>query len=648
MKKFLCSLLILSFWALYGMAQYGPGEGGYGGVSLRFQGRLLTQGTCYQPAENILRCQIPEGSPGVLELVAERTPVGPVNVRLVSAPAGWPSFPVTSGWGTVRAPYRFTIPPGTAGSQFELLFEAWTAGIPYPLQLQVILEVVSVQPPTEPEYPPPGYVTDSQGGFSVPVEELPDTVVSGTLTRCGIQPLPGVPVSVELIPKEGRQWIRNLGDIGAVRVSSPGYGEAVVSEFRLLSSMDITGRVQRTIDVGTVCLTPPETTLPFPIPIPSPFVQGPTTEGPAVEIGGEEKEEGGEEGGPQARPTLSILTYNTALLPTLMPKVAERAKIIPKIIAAGNFDIVCLQEVFYEEGKRLMASRWFGKNVGKIKWNGQLKRKRDRLLNLGGIRIKLLGAMPNDEGTEIAVMVENGRYLVAGPDSYCPDPIFGIDVEFTQDGGLMILSKYPIVAASGMIWSNQAGALEEVGSKGVLYAKIKLGQNRYVHIFNAHLAAGNARKIRQQQLEELKRFIKNCIGKDASPVILLGDFNIDGLKKSKESEWWQSLRAFSVNALQLKDLWLELKRRASASESATWVGKNKRLPADSPWGPRNKVAIESGDYQRLDYILFLRGTNPELIPKEISRWPPRPYDFNGLRNYPLSDHVGLRAVFELK
>ena len=329
MKKFLCSLLILSFWALYGMAQYGPGEGGYGGVSLRFQGRLLTQGTCYQPAENILRCQIPEGSPGVLELVAERTPVGPVNVRLVSAPAGWPSFPVTSGWGTVRAQYRFTIPPGTAGSQFELLFEAWTAGIPYPLQLQVILEVVSVQPPTEPEYPPPGYVTDSQGGFSVPVGEFPDTVVSGTLTRCGIQPLPGVPVSVELIPKEGRQWIRNLGDIGAARVSSPGYGEAVVSEFRLLSSMDITGRVQRTIDVGTVCLTPPETTLPFPIPIPSPFVQGPTTEGPAVEIGGEE-------GGPQARPTLSILTYNTALLPTLMPKVAERAKIIPKIIAAGS------------------------------------------------------------------------------------------------------------------------------------------------------------------------------------------------------------------------------------------------------------------------------------------------------------------------
>jgi len=261
MKKFLCSLLILSFWALYGMAQYGPGEGGYGGVSLRFQGRLLTQGTCYQPAENILRCQVPEGSPGVLELEAKRSPAGPVNIRLVSPPAGWPPFHVASDLrGTVQAQYRFTIPPGTAGSQFELLFEAWTAGVPRPVQLQVILEVISVQPPTGPEYPQPGYITDTQGRFSVPVEELPDTVVSGTLTRCGIQPLPGVPVSVELIPKEGRQWIRNLGDIGAVRVSSPGYGEAVVSEFRLLSSMDITGRVQRTIDVGVVCLRPTGTT----------------------------------------------------------------------------------------------------------------------------------------------------------------------------------------------------------------------------------------------------------------------------------------------------------------------------------------------------------------------------------------------------
>jgi len=261
MKRFLCSLLILSFWALYGMAQYGPGESGYGSVSLRFQGRLLTQGTCYQPAENILRCQIPEGSLGVLELEAKRSPAGSVYIRLVSPPAGWPPFHVASDLrGTVQAQYRFTIPPGTAGSRFELLFEAWTAGVLRPVQLQVILEVISVQPPTGPEYARPGYITDTQGRFSVPVKEFPDTVVSGTVTRCGIQPLPGVPVSVELIPKEGQRWIRNLGDIGAVRVSSPGYGEAVVSEFRLLSSMDITGRVQRTIDVGVVCLRPTGTT----------------------------------------------------------------------------------------------------------------------------------------------------------------------------------------------------------------------------------------------------------------------------------------------------------------------------------------------------------------------------------------------------
>jgi len=275
------SLALASAGTWIGVAQYG-GEGEYGGVQLRFSGQLTTAGSCVQVAQNVIRCQVAEGSPGTLELVATRTPYGPVNIRLVSAPPGWPAFPVASGWGTARAQYRFTVPSGTVGSRYELLFEAWTAGIPWSLQLQVILEVVSVQPPTGPEYPQPGYRTDEQGRFSVPAAELPNTTVSGTLTRCGVQPLPGVPVSVELLPKQGRGLIRDLGDIGAVRVSSPGYGQAVVREFGLLSSVDILGRVQRTITLGVVCLRPTlpptEPVTPTPPVTPTEPIQGTTNE----------------------------------------------------------------------------------------------------------------------------------------------------------------------------------------------------------------------------------------------------------------------------------------------------------------------------------------------------------------------------------
>ncbi|MGY4706364.1 hypothetical protein ACVNPS_01240 [Candidatus Bipolaricaulota sp. J31] len=58
-----------------------------------------------------------------------------------------------------------------------------------------------------------------------------------------------------------------MEDIEAVEVSSPGYGTVRVPRERLrfLSSMDITGRIQRTVDVGEVCLGVGE--VPYPVPI---------------------------------------------------------------------------------------------------------------------------------------------------------------------------------------------------------------------------------------------------------------------------------------------------------------------------------------------------------------------------------------------
>jgi len=140
------------------------------------------------------------------------------------------------------------------GQSFELRFRALTVhGLC--VDLKVILDVVAVQPPAEPESPGPGYLTDDQGRFSVPIEYLPNTWVTGVLTQCMVRPLVGVPVEVTLIPKEGRLTIGGLSDVGAVRISTP-YGESTVTDFRLLSSMDIYGRVTQTIDVGAVCIMP--------------------------------------------------------------------------------------------------------------------------------------------------------------------------------------------------------------------------------------------------------------------------------------------------------------------------------------------------------------------------------------------------------
>lgn len=281
MRQVLLGIALGLAWGLVGWAQtYGPGEIYYQGVRLQFSGRLLTAGTCTGPVQvgqgiSKVRCQLVEGSSGTVELVAVRTSAGGVNIRVESVPGGWPGSlwilqsgqwvdsrsSVASGWQTVMVQYRFAVPAGSAGRTSTLRFKAWTAGVLGELELRVILEVVrATTPPTEPTVPP-SYgpftgTTDASGRFEVPIPTLPNTSVTGTLTECTVRPLPRAQVSVTLVPKSGVTTISRADQIGAVRVSSPGYGEVEVAQLQLSSSMDMFGRVSTTVDLGTVCLRP--------------------------------------------------------------------------------------------------------------------------------------------------------------------------------------------------------------------------------------------------------------------------------------------------------------------------------------------------------------------------------------------------------
>jgi len=245
--------LVLALGSGGGVAQYG-GEGEYGGVQLRFSGQLTTAGGCEQVAQNLIRCQVPTGRRGTIQLTATVTPPSyPVSVFAVSLPS-WASFQPVSTYGTAQTTCTFTPPAGAAGQSFQLRFRASTVyGLS--VDLTVVLNVVVVQPPTGPEYPEAEYTTDERGRFSVPVDYPPNTTVKGTLTECTRYPLAGVPISIALLPKSGRLNIGSLDDVGAVQIDTP-YGSTTVTEFNLLSSIDENGRITRTINVGVVCLQP--------------------------------------------------------------------------------------------------------------------------------------------------------------------------------------------------------------------------------------------------------------------------------------------------------------------------------------------------------------------------------------------------------
>ncbi|ORX52109.1 hypothetical protein BCR36DRAFT_33806 [Piromyces finnis] len=110
--------------------------------------------------------------------------------------------------------------------------------------------------------------------------------------------------------------------------------------------------------------------------------------------------------------------------------------------------------------------------------------------------------------------------------------------KFASDGGLLLLSRYPIVDFD--IHKLIRGIHGDYFSdKSVLYAKIEVLPQRYLHLFSAHLQASYSNyphvnisksvRIRFTQLTEIRNFIqcKTAKVKKSEPIFLLGDLNVN-------------------------------------------------------------------------------------------------------------------------
>lgn len=699
---------LLSFPAPSLAQTYGSGEIQYGGVRLQFSGQLSTAGTCQRPVANLIQCQIPEGTQGNIQLTATRTPAGAVNIRASSLPAGWSSFPVASGWGTVTTGYTFTVPAGSAGKRFELVFQAWTVGVIGEVELRVVIDAVSLPSPpsppaptpTPPPYPPTEPVPAPPKAPRIVV--IPESLDFGTVTA-------GQTVS-------GYFRIMNTGDaildvmtVGGILLDirpfnviwphpvpfslSPGRSTA---PFLVNFSPTEAGKFSAEVVVTSNDPQRPQVVI---------RLTGRASSKPEVTAPPEQPPPAGE-AVPQkeaikkcAECPLGILTQNCQLIPKvsdgICPYREERLPAIAKLVSgewANRYHVICLQEVFSFAGKdfdykNAIAREWLqdktadlGKEGGRHLLGEKQPRtglsgklglsqtvSKDRQITVDGQKIQLMGRNPaeNHKVQQIAVLKRGDRYLVAGPDSTA--------TRQTVDGGLMILSKYPIIAAGGFTFLHQYGKGEGWSNKGALYARILLDTENpdlgcYVHVFNTHLGAGMEKesgKGRSEQLAQLKEFISKCIADgqgnpDGRPVIVCGDFNIDGFTGEYHSliQW--------CNSLKLKDAWVQKNQypqppksplqdsrgdisameRAGNREkrdaynkwlkeceaykkaledyvkaqleqlrnSATWVGKQDRSQEKNsettPWGSRSLSAAEEGNYQRLDYIFYFEGSTP--------------------------------------
>jgi sphingomyelin phosphodiesterase len=130
------------------------------------------------------------------------------------------------------------------------------------------------------------------------------------------------------------------------------------------------------------------------------------------------------------------------------------------------------------------------------------------------------------------------KKLIAGLKSSYPyaTKILGTDRGIEQDGGVIIVSKWPIKAQDQKRFGSNCYGSDCMSDKGVLYAKIDK-KGRPYHIFGSHTqadAGAKDRAARKLQLKIIRAFIDSKkIPKD-EPVIIAGDLNVN---KSSTAEY---------------------------------------------------------------------------------------------------------------
>lgn len=103
--------------------------------------------------------------------------------------------------------------------------------------------------------------------------------------------------------------------------------------------------------------------------------------------------------------------------------------------------------------------------------------------------------------------------------------LVGGGVGWRANGGVMVLSRWPIEAQAERLYEVSAGP-DALAYKGAVYVRLRK-EGRAVHVFGTHTQAMREhRTVREQQLRSLRRFVDAQRIPTTEPVLLAGDFNV--------------------------------------------------------------------------------------------------------------------------
>ena len=229
------------------------------------------------------------------------------------------------------------------------------------------------------------------------------------------------------------------------------------------------------------------------------------------------------------------------------------------------------------------------------------------------------------------------------------------------DAGLVILSRYPVVETDSHYYS-LGNQIDGWAPKQVLYARVKLGADRFLHVFNTHMQASyydapssSSDLARAKQIDELADFVhRKVYGVPGvrHPALVLGDFNLD----ARHAEGPHSL-----DYVRMMDI---LTRKLSSEEDGwavrdlVWEKHNGHpitygdVQPDDQSLPRETVLTHTADHCcqiSIDYALFVgpRETDAPIQPLDtrIEPFECKPPEAGPCTQ--LSDHYGIVNTFLL-
>lgn len=247
------------------------------------------------------------------------------------------------------------------------------------------------------------------------------------------------------------------------------------------------------------------------------------------------------------------------------------------------------------------------------------------------------------------------------------------------DGGLLMLSKLPIVAKDALVFSNAAFA-DWYAGKGALYCLIQCGPSRdhFIHVFCTHLQATYdsetkqvSENVRIEQLGELAAFIEKCTKAHSQgnkwPVTICGDLNVQCRQSTGgcDSEEYSTMMKALKNGLGFKGEFLrDLTKEIDGVTHPVTYGEAAVDKDSGSLVPAEKTLTDVEDFvkhphhanQALDKIFWIPATeridplfspsetlvNPMTIEKD--KW----HVHNELSLTHLSDHYAVETTLTVK